>query len=48
MKLLPLEVINYIYLFDNSCQVKYNNCIIELKYKQIYYQLINDMKYIKM
>ena len=45
MHILPIEVIEYIYLFDNTSDENYQKCINELKNKFIHQKVIKDINY---
>lgn len=46
MHILPIEVIEYIYLFDNTSDENYQKCINELKNKFIHQKIIKDINYL--
>lgn len=46
MYILPIEVIEYIYLFDNTSNENYQKCINELKNKFIYQKITKDINYL--
>ena len=40
MNTLPFDLINYIYLFDSTYKLNYDNCILELNKKINQYNMI--------
>ena len=46
MYILPIEIIEYIYLFDNTYNENYQKCMDELKNKFIYQKVIKDINYL--
>ena len=40
MNILPFDLINYIYLYDSTYKLKYDNCITELNKKINQYNMI--------
>lgn len=47
MNNLPKDIISYIYEFDNTYKLIYNNCVKELQQKVYFIKINQQIKYLK-